>query len=42
MIPEVYIIRDLEGNEVAAIMQKGSKFTIELDTENYTLESSEK
>lgn len=41
MIPEVLVIRDLEGNEVAIITNKGGKFIVELDTENYTINSVE-
>lgn len=41
MIPEIYIIRDDEGNEVAAIISKGGNFTIEL-ADNYSVEIPEK
>lgn len=42
MIPEILVIRDLDGNEVATITRKGTKFTVELDTENYIIETKEK
>ena len=41
MIPEIYIIRDEEGTEVATIKRKGGKLSIELD-EKYTIENNEK
>ena len=40
MIPEVYIIKDEDGNVVATIERRGGIFSIELD-DNYTLETKE-
>jgi hypothetical protein len=40
MIPEVYIIRDEDGNEIAIITHKEGKFTIETD-KNYSVEIPE-
>ena len=37
-----YTITDEKGNEVAVITSAGGKFTIELDTDNYTLKTTEK
>jgi len=40
VIPEVYIIKDEDGNVVATIERRSGIFSIELD-DNYTLETKE-